>query len=147
MSTTDNIPWRANKSDEAGPRRRAGAGAAGKKKGEEEDQQAAYRALTQARNDMGQTLGHFQEVQQRLNETSQTFDATKRQYDDFDFKMKSASQLLGQLKRRTEQDSKYIWWSFCFFLSVVAYIVLKRMRVFRMMHFGASWTYWTGSVA
>merc|ERR1712224_40352 len=39
----------------------------------------------------------------------------------------SAKQVLGQLKRRTEEDSKYIWWSFGFFISCVVYIILKRI--------------------
>merc|ERR1712032_778336 len=58
-----------------------------------------------------------------------------------------AAKLLGNLKRKTEEDTKYIKWSFMFFLSVVAYIVLKRLKVFRLMYLGASWTMWSGASA
>lgn len=126
-----------------GPARRKKAAEASK----EEDQRATIRAATQARDGISQTLGQFQEVRKRLDETANDINASGRQFDLFDVKMKDASQLLGQLKRRTEEDSKYVWWAFLFFLSVVAYIVMRRLKVFRMMYFGASWTLWAGSTA
>ena len=38
---------------------------------------------------------------------------------------------------KTEEDSRYIWWSFYFFMAVVAYIVLRRLKVFKMIYYGS----------
>lgn len=111
----------------------------------EESDREALRHLTEARNHMGSTLGHIQEVQKQLDKTSETIDSTQSQYDIFSLKLKDAAQLLSQLKRRTEQDTKYIWWSFWFFICVCAYIVLRRLKVFRMVYLAFSWSYWSGA--
>lgn len=68
----------------------------------------------------------------------------KDRYNTYADVLDSARQVLGQLKTKTESDTTYIWWSFCFFMAVVAYIVLKRLKVFRVIIFSASWTWWGG---
>merc|ERR1712085_221591 len=91
------------------------------------------------------TLEQIHEVQKRLDETSDTIAASQAQYSVFDLKLKDASQLLGQLKKRTEQDTKYIWYSFWFFISVCAFIVLRRLKVFRMLYLAFLATWWSGA--
>eukprot|EP00933_Yihiella_yeosuensis_P073046 TRINITY_DN8161_c0_g1_i1.p1 TRINITY_DN8161_c0_g1~~TRINITY_DN8161_c0_g1_i1.p1 ORF type:complete len:287 (-),score=60.93 TRINITY_DN8161_c0_g1_i1:129-989(-) len=112
---------------------------------QEEADRSEVRALTEARDQMRHGLEHMTSVAQSLEASSKTIDATRSQYQTYDMKLADAAKALGDLKRKTEEDSKYIWWSFMFFLSVVAYIVLRRLKVFKMIYYGGSFTYWSGS--
>merc|ERR1712048_949036 len=87
---------------------------------------------------METTLGQLEGDSKRLREGQAAVDRYAEKLD-------SASKVLGHLKKKTEEDSRYILWSFGFFMSVVAYIVLRRLKVFRLLYFGASSTWWAGS--
>merc|ERR1712048_1137876 len=89
-------------------------------------------------NQMETTLGHLERDSKRLREGQAAVDRYAEKLD-------SASKVLGHLKKKTEEDSRYILWSFGFFMSVVAYIVLRRLKVFKMLYFGASTTWWASS--
>jgi len=84
-------------------------------------------------------------VSDSLNSQSASINSMKDKYGFFGEKLEAASKLLGDLKRRSEEDTRYIWWSFVFFLSVVAWIVLRRLKVFKMIYLAGSWTWWSGS--
>mmetsp|Transcript_7825 Transcript_7825/g.21097 ORF Transcript_7825/g.21097 Transcript_7825/m.21097 type:complete len:251 (-) Transcript_7825:27-779(-) len=141
---------RAEASREALFAARAEKPAAARRRGpgsQEEAEHAEAKSLSQARDSMRGELERMQQLGQNLDSTSKTISASQDQYQTYDRKLADAAKVLGQLKRKTEEDSKYIWWSFLFFLSVCAYIVLKRLKVFRMIYYGASWTAWSGSTA
>merc|ERR1712228_207179 len=87
-------------------------------------------------------MGHTLE---QLDSSGKLIGATQDQYRIYEEKLDSASKVLGHLKRKTEEDSKYIWYSFISFLFVVAWIVLRRLKVFRMLYWGGSWAMWSGT--
>lgn len=112
---------------------------------QQENSQASLRAMTAARDDMANALDHIGAANSTIHKTSETIKNTSSQYDIFDMKLKDAAALLGQLKRRTEDDTKYIWYSFWFFIGVCAFIVLRRLKVFKMIYLGFSWAWWSGA--
>ncbi|CAE7223430.1 unnamed protein product, partial [Symbiodinium sp. CCMP2456] len=111
----------------------------------EDAERSEVLALQAARDKMQEELHRMQYVGESLEGSSSTIGRTQTAMQEYDSKLASAAKALGQLKRRMEEDSRYIWWSFYFFLAVVAYIVLRRLKVFKMMHYGASWTAWLGA--
>lgn len=110
----------------------------------EENEREEVRSLARTRDKMQTELQRMNAITETLEHTSSTIKGTRTQYKTYNSALATASKVLGDLKRKTEDDSKYIWWSFLFFLSVVAYIVLRRMKVFRMIYLGFSWTWWSG---
>ncbi|CAE8622272.1 unnamed protein product, partial [Polarella glacialis] len=112
---------------------------------QDEAERSEVFALAGARDKMRDELQRMQYVAENLEGSSKTIGATKEQYQTYDSKLADAAKALGDLKRKTEEDSRYIWWSFGFFLAVVAYIVLRRLKVFAMIYYGASFTAWSGS--
>eukprot|EP00439_Symbiodinium_sp_Y106_P050373 s2483_g6.t1 len=109
----------------------------------EDAERSEVLALQAARDKMQEELHRMQ--YESLEGSSSTIGKTQTAMQEYDSKLASAAKALGQLKRRMEEDSRYIWWSFYFFLAVVAYIVLRRLKVFKMMYYGASWTAWSGN--
>ncbi|CAK0886966.1 unnamed protein product [Prorocentrum cordatum] len=130
----------APQADKAARRRPAAAS-------EDEAQRAETAELLKARDMMRSGLERMQSVGSSLSDTSSTIRKTQSQYTTYEDRLRSAAAVLGQLKRRTEDDSKYIWRSFLFFVIVVAYIFLKRVKVFKVMYLAGSWTMWSGSTA
>lgn len=114
---------------------------------EEEGARAEVQALQRGHETMHRTLEQMQHTTRAMDDSSRGIRKVKDQYGTYSDKLRSASQVLGHLKRKTEEDSRYIWWSFCYFVSVVVYIMLKRMKVFKLMYAGAAWTWWSGSTA
>lgn len=106
---------------------------------------AEVSSLLRSRDKMSETFGRMSAVGDILDGSSQRLSQANDQLVEYGSKLDSASKVLGNLKRKSEEDSRYIWWSFLFFLSVVAYIVLRRLKVFRMLFFGASWGAWSGT--
>eukprot|EP00927_Polykrikos_kofoidii_P054999 TRINITY_DN49315_c0_g1_i1.p1 TRINITY_DN49315_c0_g1~~TRINITY_DN49315_c0_g1_i1.p1 ORF type:complete len:249 (-),score=40.73 TRINITY_DN49315_c0_g1_i1:203-949(-) len=122
----------------------AGGPANAASKSQAENDQAETNALIKTRNRMKEEMERMESVASTLSSSSKTLNATKNEYNNYASTLDSASKVLGALKSKTEEDAKYIWWSFLFFLSVVAYIVLRRLKVFKMIFMGASWTWWSG---
>eukprot|EP00922_Rhytidocystis_sp_ex-Travisia-forbesii_P023094 GHVS01033915.1.p1 GENE.GHVS01033915.1~~GHVS01033915.1.p1 ORF type:complete len:160 (-),score=20.32 GHVS01033915.1:145-624(-) len=50
----------------------------------------------------------------------------------------SAGSLLSYMKRRSEMDSLWVWYSFVFFVAVCVFIIGKRLTLWRFM-FGLVW--------
>ncbi|CAL1130864.1 unnamed protein product [Cladocopium goreaui] len=78
--------------------------------------------LKSARDEMRNQLERMHYVNENLQDSSRTIGKTQDALQEYDSKLASAAKALGQLKRKTEEDSRYIWWSFYFFMAVVAYI-------------------------
>ncbi|CAL1130863.1 unnamed protein product [Cladocopium goreaui] len=99
--------------------------------------------LKSARDEMRNQLERMHYVNENLQDSSRTIGKTQDALQEYDSKLASAAKALGQLKRKTEEDSRYIWWSFYFFMAVVAYIVLRRLKVFKMIYYGISFGLWS----
>lgn len=112
---------------------------------QEENEREQFRAMQQNRDALRHSYSMMSNVSDSLNSQSQSISSMKDKYGFFGEKLDAASKLLGDLKRRSEEDTRYIWWSFIFFLSVVAWIVLRRLKVFKMIYLAGSWTWWSGS--
>mmetsp|Transcript_62633 Transcript_62633/g.149437 ORF Transcript_62633/g.149437 Transcript_62633/m.149437 type:complete len:180 (-) Transcript_62633:17-556(-) len=109
-----------------------------------EAERSEVRELQGARDQMREQLDRMHYVNENLQDSSRTIGKTKGALEEYDGKLANAAKALGQLKRRTEEDSRYIWWSFYFFTSVVAYIVLRRLKVLKMIYYGVSLGAWSG---
>lgn len=114
---------------------------------QEENDRSEVAALAQARDEMRSQLTRMEGVGGTLDNTSRTIGKTQTQYETYSARLASASKVLGDLKRKTEEDAKYIWWSFYFFIAVVVYIFLKRLKVFKILYWSATWTWWSGGQA
>lgn len=113
-------------------------------KSKDENDQAEVASLLRSRDRMHETFGRMAAAGDGLEKSSSRISDTQDAYNTYSIKLASASKALGHLKKKTEEDSKYIWWSFIFFMITVAYIVLRRLKVFRIIFAGASWTWWSG---
>merc|ERR1712019_230952 len=82
----------------------------------EEGERAQVVQLAETRNQMLTEFERFQDLTASLAGQSKTMSATQDQYQEYESKLKQASQKLGQLKRKMEDDTKYIWYSFSFFI-------------------------------
>jgi len=71
---------------------------------------------------------------QGLERKQETLREVKGAYQTYSDVFKSASKVLGHLKKSAEQDARYIWYSFYFFLGVCAFIVLKRLKILKMIY-------------
>lgn len=98
------------------------------------------RALAQGLESLRGTQSFMTEVGSELSRSSSGIATIKDRYSTFGQALDSATKALGQLKTKTESDSTYIWWSFIFFMSVVTYIFLKRLKVFKVLYYSTSWT-------
>jgi len=72
---------------------------------------------------------------QGLEKKGETLREVKGAYETYGDVFRSASHVLGHLKKSAEQDARYIWYSFYFFLAVCGYIVLKRTKILKMIYF------------
>eukprot|EP00746_Dinoflagellata_sp_MGD_P005355 gnl/MRDRNA2_/MRDRNA2_110370_c0_seq1.p1 gnl/MRDRNA2_/MRDRNA2_110370_c0~~gnl/MRDRNA2_/MRDRNA2_110370_c0_seq1.p1 ORF type:complete len:265 (-),score=56.82 gnl/MRDRNA2_/MRDRNA2_110370_c0_seq1:13-807(-) len=111
---------------------------------QEENDQREFCTLAATRDKMREELQRMEAVGERLEDSSQTIHNTQNEYNTYTQRLASAKQTLGQLKRKTEEDSRYIWYSFYYFIGVVIYIVLKRLKVFWVAGKTINLTVWSG---
>mmetsp|Transcript_47729 Transcript_47729/g.150073 ORF Transcript_47729/g.150073 Transcript_47729/m.150073 type:complete len:259 (-) Transcript_47729:66-842(-) len=111
----------------------------------EEGQRQEMNKLAETRDQLRNQYERMQGIATSLQEDSSKLRKTQDQYNTYESKLQYASQRLGQLKRKMDEDSRYIWWSFIFFLTVSGYICLKRLKVFKMLYLGGSLAVWSGS--
>eukprot|EP00929_Paragymnodinium_shiwhaense_P067417 TRINITY_DN33939_c0_g1_i1.p1 TRINITY_DN33939_c0_g1~~TRINITY_DN33939_c0_g1_i1.p1 ORF type:complete len:258 (+),score=75.22 TRINITY_DN33939_c0_g1_i1:102-875(+) len=116
-----------------------------KEMSKEENDKAELNALTKARDRMKGGLDQMVDTMNNLDGSSKRIAQTQDQYREYAAKLDSAAKVLGHLKKKTEEDSRYIWGSFIFFMSVVAFIVLRRLKVFKIIYYTVTVTLWTGS--
>lgn len=79
---------------------------------------------------MAQEVDKMEASHAALKESSSHLDSITKLYEEFDLRLSSAKVLLNDLKRRSEQDSKYVFWSFVMFCIVCIYIIGKRTRLY-----------------
>lgn len=114
-------------------------------KTQEENDQAELRTMLQGRDKMNETVSRMSEASNRLGSQSEGIVELNKLNTEYTSKLKTAADVLGDLKKRTEEDSRYIWWSFCFFCLVVTHILLKRLKVYKLGFAALNWTWWSGA--
>eukprot|EP00397_Hematodinium_sp_SG-2012_P053879 GEMP01064613.1.p1 GENE.GEMP01064613.1~~GEMP01064613.1.p1 ORF type:complete len:224 (+),score=48.68 GEMP01064613.1:162-833(+) len=89
---------------------------------------------------MGQLKVKLGGILEQMNQTDETMEqghvslkATYSAWQTYDGALGRASKALGELKKSAEQDGRYIWYSFLWFCSVCAFVVLKRLKVFYLI--------------
>ncbi|SCQ16810.1 protein transport protein SEC20, putative [Plasmodium ovale] len=76
-------------------------------------------------------INRMKNVRSELIESSQMLRKQNEIFKAFESKLRYSAQLIFSLKKRAENDGRYVWYSFFFFLSVCAYIILRRLGFIR----------------
>ncbi|EUD68854.1 hypothetical protein C922_00542 [Plasmodium inui San Antonio 1] len=74
-------------------------------------------------------INRMKSVRSELLESSQKLRKQDQIFNMFESKIKSSTQLLFSLKKKAQNDTRYVWYSFFFFLSVCSYIIMRRLGV------------------
>ncbi|CEM27206.1 unnamed protein product [Vitrella brassicaformis CCMP3155] len=82
-------------------------------------------------------LQRMHQVTEALDHGSTTIGKTDEAYSAYGQRLQKAGALLSKLKRKTEMDSTFIWYSFLFFVAVCCYIMLKRLRILSLTYWAA----------
>lgn len=80
---------------------------------------------------MIEEVNRMKYVKSELLESSDKLKKQDKTFDTFEDKIKSSGRLILSLKKKAETDTKYVWYSFFFFLSVCFYIILRRLGFIR----------------
>ncbi|SCO69755.1 protein transport protein SEC20, putative [Plasmodium vivax] len=78
---------------------------------------------------MIEEINRMKSVRSELLESSHKLRKQDQIFNMFESKIKSSTQLLFSLKKKAQNDTRYVWYSFFFFLSVCSYIILRRLGV------------------
>ncbi|SBT82332.1 protein transport protein SEC20, putative [Plasmodium ovale] len=76
-------------------------------------------------------INRMKNVRSELIESSQMLRKQNEIFKAFESKLRYSAQLIFSLKKRAENDGRYVWYSFFFFLSICAYIILRRLGFIR----------------
>ncbi|SBT80699.1 protein transport protein SEC20, putative [Plasmodium malariae] len=76
-------------------------------------------------------INRMKNVRSELLESSQKLRKQDEIFNIFESKLKSSAQLILSLKQKAQNDTRYVWYSFFFFLSVCFYIILRRLGFIR----------------
>lgn len=76
-------------------------------------------------------VNRMKNVKSELVESSDKLKKQSAIFNSFETKIRSSAQLIVTLKKKAETDTKYVWYSFFFFLTVCVYIVLRRLGFIR----------------
>eukprot|EP00923_Selenidium_pygospionis_P015574 GHVN01027179.1.p1 GENE.GHVN01027179.1~~GHVN01027179.1.p1 ORF type:complete len:161 (-),score=41.48 GHVN01027179.1:114-596(-) len=74
---------------------------------------------------------HMQAAASELLSSSNTITGFESIYERYAHHLTSAQSLLTDLKKRSSEDARYVWWSFVLLCSVCAFIALKRLLILR----------------
>ncbi|CRG97558.1 protein transport protein SEC20, putative [Plasmodium gallinaceum] len=87
--------------------------------------------LKDTRKMMIDEVNRMKNVKSELLDSSQKLKKQDEIFNSFEMKLKSSAQLIFSLKKKAENDTRYVWYSFFFFLSVCIYIILRRLGFIR----------------
>lgn len=104
-----------------------------------DDKEATADGLRDVQRQMRSEFQRLTQTGSLLEESSSTIDSVNHEYLNYRVSIKRASAALSELKRRMESDDMYIWYSFCFFLSAVAFIVSRRLGLLTVLSWVANW--------
>lgn len=85
--------------------------------------------LLNARRDMETELQRMRSTTAVIEESSKTIGSVNEKYTLYGASLSKASKTLKALKTKMENDDKYIYYSFLFFLFVSGYVFLKRVKI------------------
>ncbi|KJP88206.1 hypothetical protein AK88_02153 [Plasmodium fragile] len=78
---------------------------------------------------MIEEINRMKSVRSELLESSHKLRKQDQIFYMFESKIKSSTELLFSLKKKAQHDTRYVWYSFLFFLSVCSYIILRRLGI------------------
>ena len=85
--------------------------------------------LLNARREMETELQRMRSTTAVIEESSRTIGSVNEKYTFYGSSLSKASRTLKALKTKMENDDKYIYYSFVFFLCVSGYVFLKRVKI------------------
>lgn len=104
---------------------------AGIDKNENPEKDAIQVNLEDTKKMMIDEVNRMRNVKYELIKSSDKLKKQDETFNSFETKIKSSAQLVFSLKRKAESDTKYVWISFFFFLTVCVYIILRRLGFIR----------------
>ena len=93
------------------------------------EKQVRQQHMLQARKEMQTELHKLRTTASVIEESSKSIGSVRSKYQAYKLSIANASNTLKQLKTKMENDDKYIYYSFLFFLCVSGYIFLKRVKI------------------
>lgn len=100
-------------------------------KDDDSDETASKMNLEDTKKMMMDEVNRMKNVKSELIESSDKLKKQDATFNSFETKIRSSAQMVVSLKRRAERDTKYVWFSFFFFLTVCVYIILRRLGFIR----------------
>lgn len=95
-----------------------------------EDSDTARKSqLLNARREMETELQRMRSTTTVIEESSKTIGSVNEKYTLYGTSLSKATKTLKALKTKMENDDKYIYYSFLFFLCVSGYVFLKRVKI------------------
>ena len=94
--------------------------------------------LLNARREMETELKRMRSTAAVIEESSKTIGSVNDKYALYSSSLAKASKTLKALKTKMENDDKYIYYSFVFFLCVSGYVFLKRVKIIAITGWFAS---------
>eukprot|EP00921_Rhytidocystis_pertsovi_P012505 GHVQ01020325.1.p1 GENE.GHVQ01020325.1~~GHVQ01020325.1.p1 ORF type:complete len:167 (+),score=34.63 GHVQ01020325.1:945-1445(+) len=92
-------------------------------------------------------LERMQATGEELVHSSKDIADNSKLFSEYGEKLAAADSVLTGLKRRCDNDSMMLWYSFLFFVAVCAFIVLKRLSLLlaavKLTCFLGSWVVWS----
>ena len=101
--------------------------------------------LLHARKEMETELQRMRSTTAVIEESSRTIGSVNEKYTMYGSSLSKATKTLKALKTKMENDDKYIYYSFVFFLCVSGYVLLKRVKVIAITSWFASKFYGVGN--
>ncbi|CRH02418.1 protein transport protein SEC20, putative [Plasmodium relictum] len=98
---------------------------------EETNKNISHINLKDTRKMMMDEVNRMKNVKSELLESSQKLKKQDEIFNSFEMKLRSSAQLIFSLKKKAENDTRYVWYSFFFFLSICIYIILRRLGFIR----------------
>ncbi|GAB68833.1 Sec20-like protein [Plasmodium cynomolgi strain B] len=96
---------------------------------ESEEKKQTDANLKDTKQMMIDEINRMKSVRSELLESSHKLRKQDQIFNMFESKIKSSTQLLFSLKKKAQNDTRYVWYSFFFFLSVCSYIIMRRLGV------------------
>ncbi|KYN94609.1 protein transport protein SEC20, putative [Plasmodium reichenowi] len=78
-------------------------------------------------------INRMKNVKSELIESSQKLKKQDEIFNIFEMKIRSSAKLIYSLKKKAESDTRYVWYSFFFFVSICVYITMRRLGLLRAM--------------
>lgn len=100
-------------------------------KNEDPEKAAIQLNLEDTKKMMLDEVNRMRNVKSELIKSSDKLKKQDETFNSFETKIKSSAQLVLSLKKKAESDTKYVWFSFFFFLTVCVYIILRRLGFIR----------------